>query len=285
MFMKMVRLSSLLATFVLVTFAICFEFPAHAGSVVQNSNSSTTTVENANAAAPSAKKGRRSRKATAATKAATPVAGADSAAMPEAQDATSQQPTAATTQTDLSGTYAGTFDCGDAGVNGETTLTITGNQFTTADGKSGRITAATTQGYTGVAMQFGESAAATATTPASVPTIVSMRAKKAGDRLTLMAVPGSGKVCSFTPAGSSRVTRARKVRAATPAQPAVPAATGEPVTAPAAAPPASAPPAAAPVPPAAATEPVTPGAEAGPAPPAAPSPGRRAKKKPGGTPN
>jgi hypothetical protein len=39
------------------------------------------------------------------------------------------------------------------------------------------------------------------------------------------------------------------------------------------------------VPPAAATEPITPGAEAGPAPPAAPSPGKRAKKKPGGTHN
>src|SRR5258705_4312828 len=34
----------------------------------------------------------------------------------------------ASEQSDLSGTYAGTFNCEDAGINGETTLTITGNQ-------------------------------------------------------------------------------------------------------------------------------------------------------------
>ena len=76
---------------------------------------------------------------------------------------------APTEQTDLSGTYTGSFDCTDAGVSGDTTLTITGNQFTLADGKTGRIVASTTQGYTGVAMQFGESTAATATAPATVP--------------------------------------------------------------------------------------------------------------------
>jgi hypothetical protein len=44
-------------------------------------------------------------------------------------------------QVDLSGTYTGTFDCEPAGLMGESTLTITGNQFTTADGKTGRIVA------------------------------------------------------------------------------------------------------------------------------------------------
>src|SRR5205085_8526736 len=132
-------------------------------------------------------------------------------------------------QTDLSGTYTGTFNCGDAGATGEGTLTITGNTFTWTSGsdtKSGRITAVTTRGYTGVAMQFGE---ATGTTP---PTIVSMRAKKTGDRLTLMTVPGANHVCSFAPAGRGgggrhRGRRGRGAMPATPAEPATPAQPGE----------------------------------------------------------
>ena len=55
-----------------------------------------------------------------------------------------------TVQTDLSGTYTGTFNCEPLGLSGPTTLTITGNEFTTADGKSGRIVASTTGGYTAV---------------------------------------------------------------------------------------------------------------------------------------
>ncbi|OLE52266.1 MAG: hypothetical protein AUG51_18695 [Acidobacteria bacterium 13_1_20CM_3_53_8] len=131
-------------------------------------------------------------------------------------------------QTDLSGTYTGTFNCGDAGATGDGTLTITGNTFTWTSGsdtKSGRITAVTTRGYTGVAMQFGE---ATGTTP---PTIVSMRAKKMGDRLTFMTVPGANHVCTFTPAGGGggrhRGRRARGAMPATPAEPATPAQPGE----------------------------------------------------------
>jgi hypothetical protein len=162
--------------------------------------------------------------------------------------------TAATEQTDLSGTYAGTFDCSDVGLTGETTLTVTGNQFTLGDGKSGRIVASTTRGYTAVALQMGESVAASGTTPGTVPTIVSMRAKKSGDRLTLMSVPGSGRTCSFTPAVA---TRSRRARAATPAQPATPAAM------PAAATPA---------------EPAMPAASEGPMPPTTPTRGRRGRR-------
>ena len=102
-------------------------------------------------------------------------------------------------QTDLSGTYEGTFECSDAGVSGETTLTITGNNFTLSDGKSGRIVASTTRGYTAVAMQFGEVIMATPGQAGTPPVIVSMRARKSGNRLTLSTVPGARRVCTFTP--------------------------------------------------------------------------------------
>jgi hypothetical protein len=122
-----------------------------------------------------------------------------------------------TVETDLSGTYAGTFTCDALGLSGDTTLTITGNQFTTADGKTGRIVASTTHGYTAVALQTGELTTTTtaAATPAAAPLIVSMRARKSGDRLTLTSVPGSMMECSFKPARN--VARTRRSRQRTPA--------------------------------------------------------------------
>jgi hypothetical protein len=103
-------------------------------------------------------------------------------------------------QVDLSGTYEGTFNCPDAGVSGETTLTITGNTFTLSDGKSGRISAIQTRGYIGVAMQFGELVLASRENPTgTAPVIVSMRARKSGDRLVLSTVPNARQVCAFTP--------------------------------------------------------------------------------------
>lgn len=138
---------------------------------------------------------------------------------------------APTVQTDLSGTYAGTFTCDPLGLTGDTTLTITGNQFTTADGKTGRIVASTTRGYTAVAFQVGEMAAGAATTPAettTAPMIVSMRARKSGDRLTLTSVPGAAMKCSFAPARN--VARTRRSRQRTPS------ATGTEVSNPAAMP-------------------------------------------------
>src|SRR5215212_3916754 len=60
-----------------------------------------------------------------------------------------------TSQVDLSGAYTGTFvNCDTAGLTGDTTLTITGDTFTTADGKTGRIIASRTKGYTAVALQM-----------------------------------------------------------------------------------------------------------------------------------
>lgn len=143
-----------------------------------------------------------------------------------------------TEQTDLSGTYAGTFNCDALGLTGDTTLTITGNQFTTADGKTGRIVASTTRGYTAVALQTGDTGPATAATTgaaatmaggaAGTPTTVSLRARKSGDRLTLTSVPGATMQCSFMPARN--VARGRRSR------PRTPAATGTEVANPSAAP-------------------------------------------------
>ena len=256
MSMKIFRLSSFSFAVVLAAAAFCFELRVSADNAIsQNANSSTTITENSNTPTTSRRRGRR-KKAPA-----TPPA--DSMAMPAAEPMAPASASAPTEQTDLSGTYTGTFDCQDAGLSGETTLTITGNQFTTSDGKSGRITATTTSGYTGVAMQLGELAPATSVQAGVAPTIVSMHAKKSRDRLTLMSVPGDKHVCSFTPAGASRSARSRRAKAPTAAVPAEPATAPEP--------------AATPDTPA---EPVTPTAEAGPAPPATPTAGRRRGRKP-----
>ncbi|HEU4510741.1 MAG TPA: hypothetical protein VFR78_21095 [Pyrinomonadaceae bacterium] len=157
----------------------------------------------------------------------------------------------ATTQTDLSGTYTGTFNCEPLGLMGPTTLTITGNEFTTADGRTGRIVASTTGGYTAVALQMGGTGAAGATgatgttagaagTTAATgttagagatgtPMIVSMRGRKSGNRLILTPVSGAAMRCSFTPGrGTARGRRNQQAQPTTPAtetEPTTPAVT------------------------------------------------------------
>ena len=109
---------------------------------------------------------------------------------PTTTTTTERQTTAPqSTQLDLSGTYAGTFaNCDTLGLSGDTTLTINGNQFTTADGKSGRIIASKSRGYTAVAMQMSG---------ANSP-VVSFRGKKSGNKLTLTPVAGATTQCTFT---------------------------------------------------------------------------------------
>jgi hypothetical protein len=266
MSIKIFRLSSFLFAIAFAAAAFCFESRGFAGSAIgQNANSSTTMTQNSNAGTTtSRRRGRRQKPPAPPTPESTAVPGSELIAFVDQ-----------TEQTDLSGTYTGTFDCADAGLTGDTTLTITGNQFTTSDGKSGRITAATTHGYTGVAMQFGELTPATSGQPGVAPTIVSLRAKKSRDRLTLTSVEGAAHVCSFTPAGS-RVAKQRRMPPPAPAaaEAAKPAPVAEPVAAPVtpARPAPVAEPAAAPV------TPAEPGAEAGPMPPATPKPARRGRR-------
>ncbi|HEX7334934.1 MAG TPA: hypothetical protein VF290_25750 [Pyrinomonadaceae bacterium] len=135
----------------------------------------------------------------------------------------SQTTAAATTQTDLSGTYTGTWRCDAAGLTGDTTLTINGNEFTTSDGKTGRIVASTTGGYTAVALSMP------GTDPTAPQTVISMRGNKRGNRLTLTPVSGSTMRCSFTPSrGVARSRRQQTTPAATGTEVANPAT--EPVT-------------------------------------------------------
>ena len=223
---------------------LTFDRAVTAGPVInQNSNSSTTTTQNSNTPTKRSSKSRSSKSKTQPTTEPStqnanvttePTAGeaapTGEAATPAPTRSTrrgrntaagSSVSMQATEQTDLSGTYTGTFVCDAAGMNGETTLTITGNQFTTSDGKTGRIVASTTGGYTAVALQVGEASAGT------TPTIVSLRARKSGDRLTLTSAPGASANCTFMPAGS-RAKRSRAARQST-----VPAATGTDVSSPA----------------------------------------------------
>lgn len=158
-----------------------------------------------------------------------------------AQDPAQATPATQSTQTDLSGTYTGTFNCESAGLMGDTTLTITGNQFTTADGKSGRIVASTTGGYTAVALQLGDmTPAATSGTPGgatTMPQIISLRARKTGERLTLTSVPGSAMKCTFTPVRTTaRGRRNQRTPAATGTEVANPATVPVPATSPTEAP-------------------------------------------------
>ena len=118
---------------------------------------------------------------------------------------TEKQTMTKTTQLDLSGTYAGTFaNC--EGLNGDTTLTITGDQFTTADGKSGRIIASKTKGYTAVALQMSG---------ANSP-VMSFRGKKSGNKLTLSPVSGATSQCMFTTSKMAKTPTATGTEVANP---------------------------------------------------------------------
>ena len=156
----------------------------------QNANSSTTTTE----AKPKQKK----------KKAMPKTSGRCDPAMQE--------------QTDLSGTYTGKADHGNGQPAQDATLTITGNTFSMTSGSethTGRITAVKTCGYIGVTMMMGDLTppAPSPNPPAALPA-VSLRAKKVGDKLWLMSVPGEKMKVSFTPTGAMK-GKPRKKRTST----------------------------------------------------------------------
>jgi hypothetical protein len=130
-------------------------------------------------------------------------------------------------QTDLSGTYSGRVNYPDGDMTGEGTLTITGNTFTLTSGdktQTGRITAESTCHYISVAMMFGDvSAPKPGETAGPPPPTISLRAHKAGDRLSLMTVPGETHRFSFGSAGGGtahvRRHKAGKPKAAAAATP------------------------------------------------------------------
>ena len=122
-------------------------------------------------------------------------------------------------QTDLSGTYTGKADHGNGQPPQDTTLTITGNNFSMTSGSethSGRITAVTTCGYIGVTMMMGDLTPPTPSPnpPAALPA-VSLRAKKVGDKLWLKSVPGEKMQVSFMPSGGGAMKKPRKHKTTT----------------------------------------------------------------------
>lgn len=184
----------------------------------QNANSSTTSNSNT-----AAKKPRRSKAApktnaaeatTAATEATTPPA------KPKPRKRTGRCDPNNQEQTDLSGTYTGKVKHGDQEPM-DATLTITGNNVTMqagSDTHNGRISAVTTCGYTAATVMMD----AAAGNPAM---IVSLRAKKMGDNLTLTSVPGEPNKVSFTTGamkGKPRHKRTAKPKTATPSPAATP---------------------------------------------------------------
>jgi hypothetical protein len=170
----------------------------------QNSNSSTTMAPaNTNSSKPRRHKPKPKPAAeatdTAATTETTP------AAMPRKGRCDPNQQE----QTDLSGTYTGKMKMGDEAAM-DATLTITGNNFTMNAGSnthSGRIVAVTTCGYTAVTVM-----------PEGANHAHSLRAKKMGNGLTLMSVPGEPEKIMFTTGGG--MGRPRKHKTHKPAAPA-----------------------------------------------------------------
>lgn len=200
---------------------------AGAGLVVsaQNTNSSMT-MSNTNTGTMKHKPSKRKPKSKAsATTASTDTGAAMPEAAPTPKPRTGRCDPAQQEQADLSGTYSGKVNYPDASLTGDATLTITGNNFTLTAGsatQSGRITAVTTCGYTGATMMFGDLTPPTPSPnpPPALPA-VSLRARKMGDRVTLMTVPGEKRSFSFGTAAATRPRKHRKAKteATAPATP------------------------------------------------------------------
>ena len=107
-------------------------------------------------------------------------------------------------RTDLSGTYSGNVKYPDGALDGDATLTISGNHFTLAAGstiESGNISTVTTCNYTAVAMMFGQWKTPKPGEPVEPPLpVFSLRATRKGNYLTLIPSASERRMFSFKPA-------------------------------------------------------------------------------------
>ena len=214
--------------FLLAVIVAVFGSLVTAGFVVsaQNSNSSTT-MTNSNTNANTSRPRRRQRprpkpspspEATSDMPAATDTTAAQTRPRTGRCDPNQQEPA------DLSGTYTGKMQHGDE--VRDATLTISGNNITVtsgADTHTGRITAVTTCGYTAVTIMHGDGGKSEPGKISPPNKVMSLRAKKVGNSLTLTSVPGEPEKIMFTSGGGAR--RPRRQR---PRRPAAPPATPSP---------------------------------------------------------
>lgn len=177
----------------------------------QNANSSTTTTSsNTNASKPS--KPRQAKpKPKPATEATSETAATAETTAPSPRrtgcDPNKQEPA------DLSGTYTGKLQHGD-NVR-EATLTISGSSITMTSGSdtiTGRITAVKTCDYTAVTIMHGDGGTSEPGKPAPVNKVISLRAKKVGNSLTLTSVEGEPEKVMFTTGGGARRPRRNSAR-------------------------------------------------------------------------
>ena len=206
--------------FLLAVIVAIFGALVSAGFVVsaQNSNSSTTmTNSNANTSRPRRPRRPRPKPSPAPETTDTPSMAVTSAATTPRTgrcDPNKHEPA------DLSGTYTGKMQHGDD--VRDATLTISGNSFTMTSGSdshTGRITAVTTCGYTAVTIMHGDGGTSE---PGKTPPpnkVMSLRAKKVGDSLTLMSVAGEPDKVMFTSGGGAGRPRRQRPRRTAPPPP------------------------------------------------------------------
>lgn len=117
-------------------------------------------------------------------------------------------------QTDLSGTYTGTVNYPEGGLNGPATVVITGNNFVLTPDEGGgsipgRVTAVTTRGYIAVTMMFGDTTPPPVTqSPPPLPA-VSLRARIVGGHVMMTSVEGEKREFTFTSSAAASVGRKR----------------------------------------------------------------------------
>jgi hypothetical protein len=194
------------------------------GALAQNANSSTTgdaSMQNGNSNGNMGRRGRGRRRRGRGRRRAASTAAAVAAAEAGATGGASQTGDVSGEQTDLSGTYTGHVKMsGGHDMDGDGTLTITGNQFSLEAGgmtHNGRVYAVTTRGYTGASLYFGDMTDSTTNTPV----VATVRARKNGDRLWLSPVPGTQTKLTFGSGGGGGGRRGRRGRrSATMAPPA-----------------------------------------------------------------